>query len=110
MTASRRSSTPPFSGWACMYESSLANSRVGDGVEQSVTRREVMIDGHGGDAHGFGGTAHGDRFGPFFLKNGESHRSDAIGDIPAGTHDLYEVYSIRCIDARNMFPSTASRR
>ena len=49
-----------------------------------------MIDGHGSDAHGFRDAAHGDGFGPFFLENGESHVSDAIGSVMR-THGLYSV-------------------
>jgi hypothetical protein len=62
----------------------LRKFAVGDGVE-SFTRREVMIDGHGGNAHAFGDTANGDGVGPFFPENGESHGS------VIGTHDLYSV-------------------
>jgi hypothetical protein len=68
----------------------LGKFAVRDGVEQSFTRREVMIDGHRGDAYGVRNTAHGDGFGPFFLENAESHVSDAIGSV-IGTHDLYSV-------------------
>ena len=68
----------------------LGKFAVRDGVEQSFAGREVMIDSHRRDAHGFGHTAHGDGFGPFLLENGERRGSDAIGSIMS-SHDLYSV-------------------
>jgi hypothetical protein len=53
----------------------------GDGVEKVFAAVEVVIDGHGGDGHGFGYPTHGDGLSAFFFEDIEGGGGDAVSGV-----------------------------
>lgn len=68
----------------------LREFAIGDGGEEGLAIVEMVINGHGSDAHGLRDAAHADRFRPFFFQDGEGNAGDAFGGVVARAH-LYSV-------------------